>query len=105
MRKLAAVLLLVWLTPTIAADSVPCIQNPNRVKACPNLLYRVAQLPQMSAPAVVCICATDFAPLLQQPGDDTEKVKQNMTRRQMEVIHGEKLQAVLDILQRRNNQP
>ncbi|WP_215396369.1 hypothetical protein [Rheinheimera oceanensis] len=103
MRKLAAVLLLFWLTPTIAADSAPCIQNPNRVKACPNLLYRVAQLPQMSVPGVVCICATDFAPLLLHPADDTEKIRQNMTRRQMEVIHGEKLQAVLDILQRRNN--
>ncbi|PKM19304.1 MAG: hypothetical protein CVV11_13065 [Gammaproteobacteria bacterium HGW-Gammaproteobacteria-15] len=103
MHKLAVVLILLWLTPAIAADSLACIQNPNRVKACPNLLYRVAQLPQMSAPGVVCICATDFAPLLHQPTDDAEKVRQNMTRRQMEVIYGEKLQAVLDVLQRRSN--
>jgi hypothetical protein len=103
MRKMAAVLILLWLTPVIAADSLPCIQNPDRVKACPNLLYRVAQLPQMSTPGVICICATDFAHLLQQPADETEKVQQNMNRRQMEVIHGEKLQAVLDILQRRVN--
>ena len=103
MPKLAAALILLWLTPVIAADSLPCIQNPDRVKACPNLLYRVAQLPQMSTPGVVCICATDFAHLLQRPADEAEKVQQNMSRRQMEVIHGEKLQAVLDILQRRVN--
>lgn len=103
MRKLVAVLILFWLAPTTAADSLPCIQNPKRVKACPNVLYRVAQLPQMSTPAVVCICATDFANLIQQPSNETEKVQQNMIRRQMEVIHGEKLQAVLDILQRSTN--
>ncbi|KUM52904.1 hypothetical protein [Rheinheimera sp. EpRS3] len=103
MPKLAAALILFWLTPVIAADSLPCIQNPDRVKACPNLLYRVAQLPQMSTPAVICICATDFAHLLQTPADEAEKVQQNMSRRQMEVIHGEKLQAVLDILQRSVN--
>ena len=74
MPKLAAALILLWLTPVIAADSLPCIQNPDRVKACPNLLYRVAQLPQMSTPGVICICATDFAHLLQQPADETEKV-------------------------------
>ena len=101
MHKLAAALILLWLTPVIAADSLPCIQNPDRVKACPNLLYRVAQLPQMSAPGVVCICATDFAALLKPAVTDSEKVQQNMARRQMEVIYGEKLQPVLDILQRR----
>lgn len=100
MRKLAGTLLLLWSSSAIAADSLACIQNPDRVKACPNLLYRVAQLPQMEAPAVVCICVSDFAYLLQQPANDTEKVKQNMRRRQMEVIHGEKLRAVMDILQR-----
>lgn len=103
MRKLAAILILFWFVPTTAADSLPCIQDPSRVKACPNLLYRVAQLPQMNAPGVICICATDFASLLRQPSDDAQKVQQNMSRRQMEVIHGEKLQAVLDILQRNNN--
>lgn len=103
MRKLAAALILLWLTPATAADSLPCIQNPNRVKACPNLVYRAAQLPQMSTPEVVCICATDFEALIQPPGNETEKVLQNMTKRQMQVIHGEKLQAVLDILQRRTN--
>lgn len=101
MRKLSVVLLLTWLAPATAADNQSCIQAPTRLKACPNLLYRVAQLPTMPAPAVVCICATDFAALLKQPANETEQIQQNMARRQMEVIHGEKLQPVLDILQRR----
>ncbi len=101
MPRLAALLLLIWLSPATAANSLGCIQNPKRTAACPNLLYRVAQLPAMPAPAVVCICATDFAPLLQQPLTDSDKVRQNMARRQLEAIHGEKLQTVLDILQRR----
>jgi hypothetical protein len=101
MRTLSALLLLLWVIPASAADSLRCIQNPKRVKACPNLLYRSAQLPDMPTPAVICICATDFAPLLKQPADDAERIHLNMTRRQMEVIHGAKLQTVLDILQQR----
>lgn len=101
MRKLSAVLLLTWLVPATAADNLSCIQAPTRLKACPNLLYRVAQLPTMPAPALICICATDFAALLKPAVTDSEKVQQNMARRQMEVIYGEKLQPVLDILQRR----
>ena len=101
MRKLSVVLLLTWLAPATAADNSGCIQAPKRQKARPNLLYRVAQLPTMPAPAVICICATDFAPLLTQAVTETEQIQQNMARRQMEVVHGEKLQTVLDILQRR----
>ncbi|MBU2114789.1 MAG: hypothetical protein KKE94_13585 [Gammaproteobacteria bacterium] len=101
MRKLSAVLLLTWLVPATAADNLSCIQAPARLKACPHLLYRVAQLPAMPAPALICICATDFAALLKPAVTDSEKVQQNMARRQMQVIYGEKLQPVLDILQRR----
>ena len=101
MRKLSAVLFLTWLVPATAADNQSCIQAPTRLKACPNLLYRVAQLPTMPAPDLICICATDFAALLKPAVTDSEKVQQNMARRQMHVMYGEKLQPVLDILQRR----
>ena len=105
MRKLSALsllwLALFWQAP-VSADSLSCIQAPKRVNACPNLLYRVAQLPSMSKPGVICICATDFVSLLQQAKTDAERVQQNMTRRQLEVVYGENLQIVLDILQRRN---
>ena len=101
MRILSAVLMLIGFVPATAADNQNCIQAPTRLKACPNLLYRVAQLPTMSAPEVVCICATDFAALLKPAVTDNEKVQQNMARRQMQAIYGEQLQPVLDILQRR----
>lgn len=100
MRTLSALLLLLWLAPVTAAEGMRCIQDQKRQKACPHLLYRVAQLPDMPSPAVICICATDFAVLLQQPATETEQISQNMARRQLEVQHGEKLQTVLNILKR-----
>ena len=104
MHKLSATtllwLVLVWQAPAVA-DSLPCIQAPERVKACPHLLYRVAQLPAMAEPGLICICATDFSPLLQQARTDADRIQQNMTRRQMQVIYGDKLDTVLKILQRR----
>ena len=101
MYKLSALFLL-FVVASAAADNLNCIQNPKRTKACPNMLYRTAQLPGMTAPGLVCICASDFAALLQQPQTEGDKVSQNMTRRQMEVIYGNKLQPVLDILQRQH---
>lgn len=101
MYKLSALFLL-FTVASAAADNPGCVQNPKRTKACPNMLYRTAQLPGMAAPGLVCICASDFAALLQQPQTEGDKVSQNMTRRQMEVIYGNKLQPVLDILQRQN---
>ncbi|MBZ9612609.1 hypothetical protein [Rheinheimera maricola] len=100
MRTLSVLLLLFWLRPVAAADNMRCIENPKRQKACPHLLYRVAELPGMAA-AVVCICVTDFALLLQQPANETEQIKQNMARRQFEVVHGDKLETVLAILNRK----
>ncbi|MDP5137643.1 hypothetical protein [Rheinheimera baltica] len=102
MRALSALFLLLWLTPATAAESLQCIQHPKRAKACPHLLYRSAQFAEMSAPAIVCICASDFNALLKQPTTEAEKVRWNMTKRQMEVIYGNNLQGILDILQRKN---
>ena len=101
MYKLSALFLL-FTVASAAADNFSCVQSPKRTKACPNMLYRTAQLPGKAAPGLICICASDFAALLQQPQTEGEKVSQNMTRRQMEVIYGDKLQPVLDILQRKN---
>lgn len=103
MGKLSALIMLLWLFPaTAAADNLQCIAHPKRQLACPHLLYRAAQLPDMAKPEIVCICVTDFAPLLTPPRNETEQVQANMTRRQYAVIFGAKLQAVLDILQRKN---
>jgi hypothetical protein len=102
MRKFSALLLLAWLMPTVAAENLQCIQQPKRNKPCPHLLYRVAQLPDTTSAALICICVTDFAPLLLKPSNDAEQVQLNMTKRQMEVTHGAKLQSVLEILQHRN---
>jgi hypothetical protein len=102
MRILSAVLLLSGLLPAAAADTLQCIQHPQRLKACPHLLYRAAQLPDMAKPAIICICVSDFTPLLTPPLTEQEQVQFNMTRRQYAATYGAKLQSVLDILQRKN---
>lgn len=98
-RRVLTLLLLSMAFSSAAVES--CIQLPQRVKACPNMLYRVAKLPGMPKAEVVCICASDFSPLLRVPANDAEQIQQNMTRRQFEVLFGEKLPAVLAILQRK----
>ncbi|WP_166838628.1 hypothetical protein [Rheinheimera pleomorphica] len=101
MPRLAVLLLLLGLFPAKATDSSGCIQDAKRQQACPHLLYRAAQLPGMTAAAVVCICVTDFAPLLQAPATETARIQQNMAKRQLEAQHGEKLQSILDMLNRK----
>lgn len=102
MRKLLVVTLLLLGFEVTAADNLQCIQQPKRLKACPHLLYRAAQLPDMVKTDVVCICVADFYPLLSQPQTDAEQIQYNMTRRQFAVTYGAKLQSILDILQRQN---
>lgn len=101
MRQLSAVLLLLCLTPAIA-ESASCIEHPKRVKACPHIIYRSAQLPDMPKPALICICVSDFDDLLKPAASDSEKVQQNMARRQLEVTFGKNLPAIMAILERRD---
>lgn len=101
MRQLSAVFLLLCLTPA-AAESMACIEQPKRVKACPHIIYRSAQLPDMSKPELICICVSDFDSLLKTATTDSEKVQQNMARRQLEVTFGKNLPAIMAILQRQD---
>lgn len=82
-----------------AAVPQQCIQHKNRVKACPHQLYRADKLPSQNKTQLLCICVTDFQPLLQQPGSEQQKIEQNMTRRQYEVEYGDDLPVILAILQ------
>lgn len=100
MYKSAALLLLIWFSPLTAAERTQCIQDPQRLAACPHQLYRVAQLPAMTAPAVICICVTDFTKLLHRPVTEQEKDRANEMFQQMEAVHGEKLQMIIAILRR-----
>jgi hypothetical protein len=102
MRKMSVLLLLLWLLPATAADTLQCIAHPKRVKACPHLLYRVAQLPDMTKPAIICICVSDFRRILTLPATESEQIQFNMTKSQFAATYGAKLQGVLDILQRKN---
>ena len=78
-----------------------CIQDPKRQNACPHLLYRAVQLPGATNNSLLCVCVTDFAPLLTPAKNEAEQISQNMARRQLEAQHGDKLQTVLDMLQQR----
>lgn len=101
MRIQMVLFLLTSLITAPAQANTVCIQDPQRKKACPHLLYRAAQLPGATSNSLMCICVTDFAPLLTPAENDVEQISQNMTRRQLEALHGDKLQTVLDMLQQR----
>ncbi|MDX3775436.1 hypothetical protein QE250_15045 [Chromatiaceae bacterium AAb-1] len=102
MQKLLSILILLLLSlPATAAKTSQCIQSPKRVSACPNLLYRSAQLPAMEKPQLLCICATDFSELLQPATTDTELIRQRMTKRQLEAELGMPVEPILDILRRK----
>ena len=88
------------IMPAQAAVPQQCIQHKNRVKACPHKLYRADKLPSQNKNQLLCICVTDFQPLLLQPGSEQQKIEQNMTRRQYEVEYGDDLPVILAILKR-----
>ena len=100
MPRLAVLLLLLGLIPAKATASPACLAHPQRQQACPNLLYRVAQLPDMTAPALICICVTDFAPLLQQPADDAGRIRQTLLEQQLQARYGQTLPIIMEILTR-----
>lgn len=101
MRILAVLLLLIGAITAPARANTGCIQDQKRQKACPHLLYRAAQLPGATSSSLLCICITDFAPLLAPAENETEQIRQNMARRQLEAQHGEKLQTIVDMLNQR----
>ncbi len=101
MRIQTVLLVLIGAITVPAQANTGCIQDPKRQKACPHLLYRAAQLPGATSNSVLCICVTDFAPLLAPAENEAEQISQNMTRRQLEAQHGEKLQTIVDMLKQR----
>lgn len=100
MKRLITVIALLCCCLPVAAQQ--CIQAPKRTAACPNLLYRVGQLPGMEKPAMLCICATDFTPLLTTPDDESAQIRQRMTRRQLEAELGIPLEPILRLLSRQD---
>jgi len=89
------------IMPAQAAVPEQCIQHKKRVKACPHQLYRADKLPSHNKVQLLCICVTDFQPLLKKPASEQQQIEQNMTRRQFEVEYGDDLPAILTILQHR----
>ncbi|MBV2129655.1 hypothetical protein [Arsukibacterium indicum] len=93
-----AIAIFTLIIPVQAAVPQQCIQQKNRVKACPHLLYRADKLPSHNTTQLLCICVTDFQPLLYQPDNEQQKIEQNMTRRQFEAEYGDDLAVILAIL-------
>ncbi|MDX1677880.1 hypothetical protein [Arsukibacterium sp.] len=89
----------VTMAPSQAAVPEQCIQHKKRIKACPHQLYRADKLPSQKELRLICICVTDFQPLLQRPGDEQQRIEQNMLRRQYLAQFGDDLPVILAILQ------
>ncbi len=96
----AILLIIPVFLPVQAAVPQQCIQAKNRIKACPHQLYRADRLPSQNSMQLLCICITDFEPLLRKTAGEQQKIEQNMTRRQFEVHFGEDLPVILAILKR-----
>ncbi|WP_372626092.1 hypothetical protein [Arsukibacterium sp.] len=99
-RVLGVPLVIAGVMPAQADVPQQCIQNKNRFKACPHQLYRADILPSQNELQLICICVTDFLPLLQQPGSEQQRIEQNMTRRQYQAEYKEDLPVILAILKR-----
>ena len=99
-RVLAIALILTAVMPAQADVAQQCIQNKNRIKACPHQLYRADKLPSQNELQMLCICVADFLPLLKQPGSEQQRIEQNMTRRQYQAEYQEDLPVILAILKR-----
>ncbi|MAD76812.1 MAG: hypothetical protein CML20_18845 [Rheinheimera sp.] len=99
-QVLGFTLVVAVIMPAHADVPQQCIQNKNRFKACPHQLYRADTLPSQNELQLLCICVTDFLPLLQQPGSEQQRIEQNMTRRQYQAQYKEDLPVILAILKR-----
>ena len=99
-RVLGVTLSVAAIMPVQADVPQQCIQNKNRFKACPHQLYRADILPSQNELQLLCICVTDFLPLLKQPDSEQQKIEQNMTRRQYQAEYQEDLAVILAILKR-----
>lgn len=95
-----SILLFSLLLPLTLAAEPACLQAANRVKACPHKLYRAAQLPDMPKTAILCICVTDFQPLLQPASSGAERLQQHRYRQQLQAELGRDIEPILQILRR-----
>ncbi|WP_333608563.1 hypothetical protein [Arsukibacterium sp.] len=77
-----------------------CLQAANRVKACPHKLYRAVQLPDKPKTEILCICVTDFQPLLQPASSGSQRLEQHRYRQQLQAELGRDLEPILQILRR-----
>lgn len=80
--------------------SAGCLQAPGRTRACPHKLYRAMQLPGMTAPALRCICVTDFAPLLTEPETPEQRLAQLRLKQQLSAHLQHDVEPVLQIIRR-----
>ncbi|OCW94057.1 hypothetical protein A9165_15090, partial [Alishewanella sp. HH-ZS] len=80
--------------------SASCLQAPGRTRACPHKLYRAMQLPGMTAPALRCICVTDFAPLLTEPETPEQRLAQLRLKQQLSAHLQHDVEPVLQIIRR-----
>ena len=74
--------LAVFSFPSIAVLPETCIQDPGRSLACPRIIYKTADLPDLDTGTtrnkVVCICLTDFQDWLVEPESEVEKKLKHM---------------------------
>ncbi|WP_109338495.1 hypothetical protein [Saliniradius amylolyticus] len=90
------------LLASTTASALPdqCIEGPSRSEPCPNLIYkRVDEISTGLADdkGIICLCLTDFKPLLKQPESEQERINQEMQLQQMEALYNIEADRLLEL--------
>lgn len=77
-----------------------CITSPNRVKACPNLIYRGVTDPKDKKEKIICICQTDIDRLLNTDVNDRDRILNQMEWRELLAAYGYNERQMKELIKR-----
>ncbi|GAB3027466.1 hypothetical protein [Bowmanella dokdonensis] len=75
-----------------------CIQAPQRSQPCPHLIYKMARLDKDQPRQLLCVCLSDFKPLLQEPQTASERTARQMELRRLSAELGIEESLLLEIV-------
>ena len=81
-----------------------CLERPNRVQVCPNIVYKKSPVDvpalHVKTGEIVCICMADFAELRVEATDEVEKIKQKSSLKMAAGLTGLSEQDLLTLIRK-----
>lgn len=105
-RPLFTSIFLYLLTGVTAKAEIPslCLERPNRVQVCPNIIYKKSpvDVPSLHVKTgeIVCICMADFAELRVEATNEVEKIKQKSSLKMAASLTGLSEEDLLTLLRK-----